>query len=86
MFDSFSSFIKFWSSERNTENRTSDYILTKKGIILRKVFQFLSKRVVKRAMRKKLNAFTLQLVIYYILEWEISIGANADIAKTKQKK
>ena len=44
------------------------YILTKKGIILRKVFQFLSKRVVKRAMRKKLNAFTLQLVIYYILE------------------
>ena len=44
------------------------YILTKKEIILRKLFQFLIKLVVKRAMRKKLNAFTLQLVIYYILE------------------
>ena len=34
------------------------------------------KRVVMRAMRKKLNIFTLQLPIYYMLEQEISIGAN----------
>ena len=37
------------------------------------------KRVVMRAMRKKqkkLNIFTLQLLIYYILEQEISIGAR----------
>ena len=29
MFDSFSSFIKFWSSERNTENGTSDLYFNK---------------------------------------------------------
>ena len=29
-----------------------------------------------RAMRKKLNLFTLQLPIYYMLEQETSIGAN----------
>ena len=44
------------------------------------------KRVVTRDMTKKLNIFTLQLPIYYILEYEISIGANADIATTKQEK
>ena len=36
-------------------------------------------------MRKKLNIFMLQLPIYYILEKEISTGANADVAKTKQE-
>ena len=41
------------------------------------------KRVVMRAMRKKLNIFTLQLPIYYILEQEISTGTNTDISKTK---
>ena len=51
----------------------------KKAIILRKIhvtmyvqsFQFGREqkiRVVMRAMRKKLNLFTLQLPIYYILE------------------
>ena len=44
------------------------------------------KRVVTRDMTKKLNIFTLQLPIYYILEYEISIGANADIATTKREK
>ena len=44
------------------------------------------KRVVMRAMRKKLNIFMLQLPIYYILEQEISIGANVDIVKTKREK
>ena len=39
-----------------------------------------------RAMRKKLNIFMLQLPIYYILEQEISTGANADIVKTKRGK
>ena len=39
-----------------------------------------------RAVRKKPNIFTLQLPIYYILEQEISIGASANIAKTKQEK
>ena len=37
-------------------------------------------------MRKKLNISTLQLPISYILEYEISISANADIAKTKREK
>ena len=44
------------------------------------------KRVVMRVMRKKLNIFTLQLPIYYILEKEISISVNTDIAKTKREK
>ena len=44
------------------------------------------KRVVMRAMRMKLNLFTIQLPIYYILEKEISIGTNSDIAETKQEK
>ena len=44
------------------------------------------KRVIMRAMRKKLSLFTLQLPIYYILELEISIDANAGIAKGKPKK
>ena len=39
-----------------------------------------------RAVRKKINIFTLQVPIYYILEWEISIDTNADIAKTKREK
>ena len=39
-----------------------------------------------RAVRKKLNLFTLQLPIYYISEYQISIGANADIAKMKREK
>ena len=37
-------------------------------------------------MRKKLNISTLQLPISYILEYEISISANAVIAKTKREK
>ena len=37
-------------------------------------------------MRKKLNIFMLQLLIYYILEYEISVGTNADIAKTNREK
>ena len=44
------------------------------------------RRVVKKTMRQKLNIFTLQLPIYYILEQEISIGTNADIAETKREK
>ena len=38
------------------------------------------------SMRKKLNIFTRQLLIYYILEWEISIDANAGNAKAKREK
>ena len=37
-------------------------------------------------MRKKLNIFMLQLPTYSILEQEISIGANVEIAKTKREK
>ena len=44
------------------------------------------KRVVIRAMRKKLNIFTLQLPIYYMLEYKVSIGVNAGITKTKREK
>ena len=43
------------------------------------------KRAVMRAIRKKLGIVTLQLPTYYILEQKISIGANADIAKTKRE-
>ena len=42
------------------------------------------KRVVMRTIRNKLNIFTLQLPIYYILEKEISTGANAEVPKTKR--
>ena len=37
-------------------------------------------------MRKELNTFMLQLPTYDILEQKISIGAIADIAKTKREK
>ena len=37
-------------------------------------------------MRKKLNIFTLQVTIYYKLEQEVSIRANADMAETKRGK
>ena len=44
------------------------------------------KRVVMRTMRKKLNIFTPQLPIDYILEHEILSGTNRDITKTKREK
>ena len=43
------------------------------------------KRVVMRAMRKKLNIFTPQLPIDYILEHEISTGTNTDIHKNEAR-
>ena len=59
-------------------------------IILKKIQVTMSlnrkKHVVMRAMINKINIFMLQLLIYYILEKEISIGANVDILKTKQEK
>ena len=64
------------------------FILMKKMIILRNV-QFQpdrKKTLVIWAMRKKLNKFTLLLPIYYILEQDISIGADAGIAKTDRAK
>ena len=67
-------------------------ILRKTQVTMKTFFNHFSlslnskKRVVMRVMRKKLNIFTLQLPIYYILEYEILIGANADIAETKQEK
>ena len=91
-YDRFSSVIKFWSNERNTEARCKIYILIKKVIILRKIhvtmksfvpplFNYFSwslnrkKYVVMIPMRKKLNIFTLQLPIYYILSQKILIVA-----------
>ena len=44
------------------------------------------KKLVMKTMRKKLNICMLQLSIYCILEYEILISANADIAKTKREK
>ena len=35
--------------------------------------------------KETINIFTVQLPIYYILEQEISICENADIAKTKRE-
>ena len=59
-------------------------------IILKKIQVTMSlnrkKHVVMRAMINKINIFMLQLQIYYILEKEISIGANVDILKAKQEK
>ena len=67
MYDRFSSFIKFWSSERNTEymmshlyfNEESDY--SEENICHNEVFH---STILHH--RKKLNIFTLQLLIYYI--------------------
>ena len=39
-----------------------------------------------RAMTKVVNIFMLQLPIFYILEEEISTGANADICKNEARK
>ena len=59
-------------------------------IILKKIQVTMSlnkkKHVVMKAMRNKINIFMLQLLICYILEKEISIGANVDILKAKQEK
>ena len=54
-------------------------------------FQFVpeqKKIVVERAMRKKLNILILKLLIYHIFDLFpiISIGADADITKTKGEK
>ena len=37
-------------------------------------------------MKAVKKTFMLQLSIYYILEYETSVGANADIEKTKRGK
>ena len=59
-------------------------------IILKKIQVTMSlnkkKHVVMKAMRNKINIFMLQLLICYISEKEISIGANVDILKAKQEK
>ena len=36
----------------------------------------IKKRVVMRAMRKKLNLFMLQLLIYYLLEYKVLVSAR----------
>ena len=94
LYDRFSSFIKFSSSERNTENTISDLYFNEESDyseenVTMKSFnlpQNRERRVVMKTMRQKLNIFTLQLPIYYILKQEISIGTNADIAETKREK
>ena len=73
--------------EDYSEENTSDNKEFRSTIL--QPFQFEPEQktcVVMRTMRKKLNIFTHQLLIYYILEWEISIGANVDISKTKLEK
>ena len=67
MYDRFSSFIKFWSSERNTKIRNiyivtyaeSDY--SEENTCDNELF-----RATILHHRKILNIFTLQLPIYYI--------------------
>ena len=64
-----------------SEEKTSDKEDFRPTIL--QPFQFEPEKkncVVMRAMRKKLNIFTLQLSIYYKLKQEISIGTNVDIA------
>ena len=62
-----------------TEENTSNHEDFRSTIL--QPFQFSlnrkKNRVVMRAIRKKLNIFTLQLPIYYILEQEILISASA---------
>ena len=66
MYDRFSG-IKFWSSERNTENTMSNLYFNEEGdyseenIIDNNVF-----RSTILYQRKKLNIFTFQMSIYYI--------------------
>ena len=65
------------------------YDVTFVSLTILQAFQFEPEQmtfVVMRAMRKKLNISTLQLPIYYLLELEILIGANADIGKTRREK
>ena len=62
MYDRFSG-IKFWYSERNTENTMLHYILMKKVIIIRKIHV---KWSLSLHYRKKVKIFTPQLLIYYI--------------------
>ena len=103
-YDRFWIFVKFWSSEWNTENKMSELYFNEESDIFwgRYMCQWSlslhrsstisgwvwkeKRRVVVKAMRKKLSISTLQLPICYILEYEISISANADIAKTKREK
>ena len=77
----------------------SDLYLMKTVIILKKMQDFRSiifqpfqfepeqkKMCGNESHEKETEHFTLQLPIYYMLEQVISIGASADIAKTKPEK
>ena len=88
MYDRFSGFIKFWSSERNTEDTTPYLYFNEESDYACDNGSFAP----PFSTIKKLNIITLQLPIYYMLYWNIgisiriSIGANADIARTKREK
>ena len=81
--------LKIWFHEESDYSKESTYDTEVFRSTFFQPIQFEPEQkisVVMKAMRKKLNILTLQLPIYYILEEEISSGANADITKTKWEK
>ena len=67
MYDHFSGFIKFWPSERNTENTMSHLYFNEESDYSEE--NTCDSEVFRSNIfyhRKKLNIFTLQLPIYYI--------------------
>ena len=71
MYDGFSGFMKFWSSENNTENTMDLTFIMKKVTILMKIHVTIKSCTTILHHRKKLNIFTLQLPIY---TYGITIG------------
>ena len=61
MYDRFWSLIKFWSSERNTENTMSHLYFNEES-------DYSEENTCDNEVqhRKKLNIFTIQLPIYYL--------------------
>ena len=61
MYDRFWSLIKFWSSERNTENTMSHLYFNEES-------DYSEENTCDKEVqhRKKLNIFTIQLPIYYL--------------------
>ena len=77
MYDRFSGFMKFWSSENNTENTMDLTFIMKKVTILMKIHVTIKSSTTILHHRKKLNIFTLPLPIY---TYGIRIG-NLDWCK-----
>ena len=81
--------LNFYRVKEILKIRSRIYILIKKVIILRKIQHVTMKSFAlpfSSIEKTKHTHASAADVLHTVLEYEISIGANADIAKTKQEK